>query len=411
MSDNEAIRRFFRREADELTEHDRIFGPHLRIGAYHIFASLISDPEIELSNLTNFDDGYSDPPIVSVRWESCAVGFEETRQFVTTGYAFVVHRGLRDLKFIIALIPDSPGVKLRLIVRSDDIDDLATLLDWVDELEKTNHPLNGKLFSLAKTRLDFLPDQKVDRDDVIMPTEVLDEIERNFSFLDDPEGFPAPLRHRAILLAGQPGVGKTMIAKWLSGRFCCTGLWVTPGALWELGASAVFDLARRLKPTLLILEDLDVATGDRKGNQPLGDLLGQMDGFVDLGDIAVIATTNCPEVIDAALDPEKRPGRFHRLFTVPPPDAEGRRRLLRLVLSQSTVILEMPSVTFDQLVRGTDRKTGAQLTEIVRDIESRLLWGRRRNEDPSVVSVVEEMDLGQLKSSSGLGFAVCRSAS
>ena len=410
MADNPVIRRFFRRETDELTIHDRTFSPHLRLIAYHIFASLIDHPDIEVVDLTNFDYGYSEPTVTSLIWEGCAVGFEESRQYITAGYALVVHRGFDDLRIVVAVDSENQTV-LRLYIRSEDIEYLEPLLEWLEELEKKDHPLKGKLFSLTKTRLDFLPDQAVNRNDVVMPPGILDEVERNFAFLDDPQKYPGPLRHRAILLAGQPGVGKTMIAKWLSGRFSCTGLWVTPGALWELGASAVFDLARSLKPTLLILEDLDVAAGDRKGNQPLGDLLGQMDGFVDLEDVAIIATTNCPEVIDDALDPEKRPGRFHRLFEVPVPDTKDRRRLLQAVLQQSTVIPEMPGGTFERLVKGTDRKTGAQLTELVRSIEISLMWGRMSDEEVDVAAVVDELVLGQMKTLGDFGFSVRESAS
>ena len=407
--ENKIIRRFFRREADELTEHDRAFSPHLRVVGYHLFASVLEQPDIEVVEVANFD-GYSQDHI-AVQWSACAVGFEESRQYITTGYAMLEHRAFDDLRFVAAVITEDSSVVLRLIFRTEDIDQLEPLLEWLEELEQKDHPLQGKLFSLTKTRLDFLPGQKVSRDDVIMSDEILDEVERNFAFLDDPQGYPASLRHRAILLAGQPGVGKTMIAKWLSGRYSCTGLWVTPGALWEIGPSAVFDLARSLKPALLILEDLDVAAGDRKGNQPLGDLLGQMDGFVDLKDVAIIATTNCPEVIDEALDPKKRPGRFHRMFKVGPPNAEERRRMLRLVLSGSTVISDIPSDSLEQLVGGTEKQTGAQLTELVRNIEIRLLWGRLKDEEVDVTTVIDELILDQAKTKGGFGFAAVGAAS
>ncbi len=407
--ENKVIRQFFRREAEELTVHDRGFGPHLRVVSYHLFASVLEHPDIEVLEVANFD-GYSQE-YISVQWSACAVGFEENRQYITTGYAMVEHRAFNGLRFVAAVITEDSSVILRLIFRTEDIKHLEPLLEWLEELEKKGHPLNGKLFSLTKTRLDFLPDQNIGREDVIMSTEILDEVERNFAYLDNPQDYPASLRHRAILLAGQPGVGKTMIAKWLSGRFSCTGLWVTPGALWEIGPSAVFDLARSLKPALLILEDLDVAAGDRKGNQPLGDLLGQMDGFVDLEDVAIIATTNCPEVIDEALDPKKRPGRFHRMFKVEPPNAEERRRMLRLVLSDSKVILEMPPESLEQLVGGTEKQTGAQLTELVRNIEIRLLWGRLKDKEVDVATVVDELILDQAKAQGGFGFAACGAAS
>jgi len=391
MAETAVVRRFFRREDDELTVHEQLYSPHTSLIAFHILASAIADPVFEVEEVTNFEDGFSDEPRISVRWQSCRIGYEEERQYITAGFVLGRHRGLGGLRVVAAIVPTRTGVLLRVIIRSEDSKHLSELLDWVKRLEETDHPLKGRLFGLGRSRLDFLPTQAVGRETIVLPSEILDEIERNFDFLDEPEAFPSGLRHRAILLAGAPGVGKTMVAKWLADRFACTGLWVTPGALWELGPAAIFDLAVSLRPTLLILEDLDVAAGERKGHQPLGELLGQMDGFTDLTDIAIIATTNCPENLDFALDPEKRPGRFHRMFTLDAPDRDGRSRLLQSAFDRSEVIDAIPPESLRSLVDNTDNRSGAQLTELVRDIESRLLWHRRRNEDCPLAHIVESI--------------------
>ena len=131
MADNKVIRRFFRRETDELTIHDRIFRPHLRIVAFHIFAAVLDHPDIEVVELTNFDYGYSEPTTISLLWESCAVGFEETRQYITTGYALVVHSGFENLRFVV-VVDSEDKTFLRLYLRSEDIEYLEPLLEWLE---------------------------------------------------------------------------------------------------------------------------------------------------------------------------------------------------------------------------------------------------------------------------------------
>jgi len=289
------------------------------------------------------------------------------------------------------------------IVREDDRPVLPQLDLWLDGVLEANHPLEGKLLQLSTERLSFLPVQGIAREDVVLPPDILEELERSFAFLAEGCRHPEALRHRAVLLAGMPGVGKTLACKWLAGLVSSTVLWIAPGTVWEMGPSAIFDVARKLRPVLMILEDLDVASGQRDGSQPLGDLLTQLDGFAPLTGIGIVATTNHPEALDHALDPRKRPGRFHRMITVEPPGPGGRRVLLERLLGRSAILPETAHDLAPRLAQQMDTATGAQLAEIVKDLEHSWLWEVRHGREPELEAMLEEVTGYRPKT--GVGFA------
>jgi len=273
-------------------------------------------------------------------------------------------------------------------------------------LEEQVHPYKGKLLQVTSDGLSFLPPQGVSRDDVFVPESTLDELERGFVFLNDPESLPPELRHRAVLLAGPPGVGKTMACKWLSGIVDATVLWTSPQALWSAGPAEILELARRLSPALLILEDLDVASGNRDGSTPLGDLLAQLDGFGSLEDIGLVATTNHPEVLDHALDPRSRPGRFQLFMELGVMEPELRRRLLEKLVAEDNVLLGDSEAAVERLFQATSGFTGAQVAGIVRDLELIWLWEQEHGNQPTLEAVVEKALNGRPSITRALGFAV-----
>lgn len=390
MSDNQAIRRFFRREFDERVTHVRDYGSLLGIVGYQALENAISDPEVTVDRITNFEERLSDFIECQVSWRTVETGYGTTRQFRSEAWVFLVHHGLGDLQLVLALVEEHRGeIQLRIFMRSEDNDQMPGVIAWLDRLEERQHPLKGRLFSLDASALRFLPSQGVGRADVILPEEVLQTIEHHFAFLEEPSGYPDTLRRGSVLLSGKPGVGKTMLAKWLAHVYpSTTVIWAPPSAIWELGAGRVFEVARKLRPALVILEDLDLAAGQRRGGEPLGDLLAQLDGFSDLKDIGILATTNNPESLDEALDPIHRPGRFDQMIRIGTPDEKLRIRLLDRLVETSEVLGDIVDDTVVHRLAGlTDGRTGAQLAETVREAERLVIYSQRSGQlvDPSTV--------------------------
>jgi len=349
MTKDEAFRRFFRREGEELVSLKLDFGPLVSLVAHMAFRGAVNDPGVEVVKLVAYQGSENDfldlgdSREVQATWETVKVAHDREEEVVIDGHAFLLH-GELELPVVIQITGEQDGrITIELTVRGEDRTKMGRLVEWLKEVSRKNNPYQGKLLELSPDGLTFLPPPGVQREDVILPPQILEELERSFTFLAPGVEAPVSLRHRAVLLAGPPGVGKTMACKWLAGTVASTVLWVTPGTIWNVGPEEVFRVARRFSPSLLILEDLDVAAGSRDGAQPLGDLLVQLDGFEPLHGVGIVATTNRPEVLDPALDPERRPGRFDRMIVIGPPEAGLRKRLLaRLIAGGAARISARP---------------------------------------------------------------------
>jgi cell division protease FtsH len=196
---------------------------------------------------------------------------------------------------------------------------------------------------------------------------------------------------RGVLLAGQPGTGKTLLARAVAGEadvpFFSSSASEFVEAIVGVGAARVRDLFKQAKeaaPAIVFIDELDAVGRSRSGGagfgsgsndereQTLNQILTEMDGFESDATVIVLAATNRPEVLDFAL---LRPGRFDRRVTVPPPDLDGRRSILEV--HTRSVPLD-PDVSLQRIAAVTPGMVGADLANLCN--EAALLAARRKHE-------------------------------
>ena len=198
------------------------------------------------------------------------------------------------------------------------------------------------------------------------------------NFLRDKSKFAAVGARvpRGVLLSGEPGTGKTLLARAIAGEanvpfFAASGSDFS-GIIVGLGVAKIkeiFEMAKRNAPCLLFIDEID-AIGQRRSQnsyndqdreQTLNQLLIEMDGFSNETGIIVIGATNRPDMLDPAL---LRPGRFDRQVYIELPDMNGRREILEL---HAKKIKMDKDVSLDILARGTTGFSGADLENLLNE--------------------------------------------
>jgi len=251
-------------------------------------------------------------------------------------------------------------------------------------------------------------------DDVAGVEESKEEVKEIVDFLKHPDryinlGAKIP---KGVLLVGPPGTGKTLLAKAVAGEADVPFYSVSGSSFIEMfvgvGASRVrdlFDNAKKEAPAIVFIDEIDAigksraANGQMGGNdereQTLNQLLAEMDGFSsDKSPVIVLAATNRPEVLDAAL---LRPGRFDRQVLVDKPDFKGRVDILKVHI---TDIKLSKDVDLEEIGRLTAGLAGADLANIIN--EAALLAGRKNKsfvEQKDMVEAVERSIAGLEKKS------------
>src|SRR5271156_1619622 len=205
----------------------------------------------------------------------------------------------------------------------------------------------GKAMSFGKSRAKLLTENthKVTFADVAGIDEAKDELEEIIQFLRDPKRFTrlGGRIPKGVLLVGPPGTGKTLLARAIAGEAGVPFFSISGSDFVEMfvgvGASRVRELFREAvvhAPCIIFIDELDAMGKSRSGNaylsheereQTLNQLLVEMDGFDGNKGVIIMAATNRPEILDAAL---LRPGRFDRTVVVDRPDINGREAILKV---------------------------------------------------------------------------------
>ncbi len=220
--------------------------------------------------------------------------------------------------------------------------------------------------------------------------EAREEVSEIVDFLSDPQKFEKLGGEipRGVLLMGDPGSGKTLLAKAIAGEAEVPFFSISGSDFVEMfvgvGASRVRDLfeqGKKHSPCIIFIDEIDavgrsrgagLGGGNDEREQTLNQLLVEMDGFTPNEGIIVVAATNRPDVLDPAL---LRPGRFDRHVVVPRPDVQGRENILKVHTGEMELGEE---VDLQVIARGTPGCTGADLSNLANEAA---LWAARNDKD------------------------------
>ena len=239
----------------------------------------------------------------------------------------------------------------------------------------------GKAMAFGKSRARLVTDKskKVTFADVAGIEEAKAELQEVIDFLRDPKKYTklGGRIPKGLLLVGQPGTGKTLLARAIAGEADVPFLSISGSDFVEMfvgvGASRVRDLFNQGKknaPCIIFIDEID-AVGRHRGaglggghderEQTLNQLLVEMNGFESNEGVILVSATNRPDVLDPAL---LRPGRFDRQVVVPLPDVKGREKIFE-VHARKTPLGD--DVDFAVIARGTPGFSGADIENLVNE--------------------------------------------
>ena len=274
---------------------------------------------------------------------------------------------------------------------------------WVYFMRQMQGGGKGGAFSFGKSKARMVDENsnQITFADVAGCDEAKEEVKEVVDFLKDPQKFQklGGRIPRGLLLVGAPGTGKTLLAKGIAGEAKVPFFSISGSDFVEMfvgvGAARVRDMfenAKKNAPCIIFIDEID-AVGRQRGaglgggnderEQTLNQMLVEMDGFETNVGVIVVAATNRPDILDAAL---LRPGRFDRQVYVSLPDIRGREQILHVHMRKIPVSQD---VNAGIIARGTPGMSGADLANLCNEAA---LMAARRN-----ARVVEMVDFEKAK--------------
>ncbi len=278
-------------------------------------------------------------------------------------------------------LPEEQSIWAQLLIASFPIlIIIAVFMLFMRQMQGGGGGRGGPMaFGKSKARLLSEDQIKTTFADVAGVDEAKEDVQELVEFLRDPSKFQrlGGRIPRGILMSGQPGTGKTLLAKAIAGEAKVPFFSISGSDFVEMfvgvGASRVrdmFEQAKKQAPCIIFIDEID-AVGRHRGaglggghderEQTLNQLLVEMDGFEANDGIIVIAATNRPDVLDPAL---LRPGRFDRQVVVGLPDIRGREQILKVHMRKVPM---GDDVDASIIARGTPGFSGADLANIVNE--------------------------------------------
>lgn len=293
-----------------------------------------------------------------------------------------------NVQFSVLPPPNPPSLIVTILISFGPM--LLLVGVWVYFMRKQMGGGAGGLgsFGKSKARMQDESTAPVTFADVAGCDEAKEEVKEVVDFLKDPSKFSVLGGRipRGLLLVGPPGTGKTLLAKSIAGEAKVPFFAISGSDFVEMyvgvGAARVRDMFNNAKthaPCIIFIDEID-AVGRKRGaglgggnderEQTLNQILVEMDGFATSPGVIMVAATNRPDILDAAL---LRPGRFDRQVYVTLPDIRGREQIL-LVHMRNVPIGK--SVSASVIARGTPGMSGADLANLVNEAA---LQAARRN--------------------------------
>jgi len=270
-------------------------------------------------------------------------------------------------KLVLMLMPYNDGDKFFLDIESAySTKGVGFRGFWneVKEYFKTEGPLKNSLFN---TNWDYVDFEKRDWGSIVISEDYRNTINRNIVNFVANIGHYKELRlptSRGVLITGPPGTGKTLLCETIINQVDCTKIYVTSDSVSNVGdIKQVYNVARKLSPSIVIIEDIDTLGGlDRRegGNHPLlGEFLNCLNGVGSNEGVVTLATTNYPKHLDIAL--VDRPGRIDLRIEFGLPDKILREHIFKKYLKD----LPTQKINYNKLAKESEGMTGAYIREVV----------------------------------------------